>query len=48
MGTPGVKWMQLFLMYLHPWKPAFTLDLLSVILILPQGYPFTPTDPDIS
>ena len=26
MGTPGVKWVQLFLKYLHPWSPVFMRD----------------------
>ena len=29
MVTPGVKWIQLFLMYLHPWKSVFMRDPLS-------------------
>ena len=29
MGTPAVKWVWLFLKYLHPWSPVFMRDPLS-------------------
>ena len=25
LGTPGVKWLYLFLKYLHPWGPVLCL-----------------------
>ena len=29
MDTPGVKWVQLFFKYLHPWSPVFMRNPLS-------------------